>query len=880
MVRSVVFLAALFSPPIVAAPDGLLSLPAPARALIDADLNPALVSHAEVSTHRFGTRVVIRVRPEVQGIRVEGADRLVIMDRNQTTMSPARPLRMLATFSVDEPVATAKACDAVDACLFRDPTVEDLRGFAHPVWRASDTGLRPAWRVRVPAFYPRDVREVWVDGATGDVIAMRPTAVFGGEGEAPAAPTAASVFVDHQASDPDALDDDLELVQLEGLLPAAIGGHLKGEHFETFNCCKHYTCNDGGSDCITALAADQRPDDVATCAEAGDTGALFSVIAAEVPASLIPVPISIDPVFIRAGFCAELPRLTSASGAGPDSEDGWFSGPVDKDRSEDALAGLASEEDGFAEAQAYHATYVFFQHIRGLLEDPAFCLEAASMACDANGDALLVDGEPTLPFHIMTNLVIPALNFQSVGFQIFQGHGASAEDPVILDGNGDGELGPEDFQRIPNAAFIPALEGGPVQIPPELAPLAALFTRPFDSNVYFQGTRDFAYDGDVVRHEFLHGIVHTLNADLGSIGKDDFGAHAEPGALNEGWADYFSSSFIGNSRMGEYASVGLAAASEIGLRNADNELGCPDAIVGEVHADAEPWTGALWAIREELLADQAKVDALGRALLAAIALSDPDEDFANASLRAVEAIEAEPLLGASVAATALAEFESRGLAGCERVHDLAVLNDAGDDVIVTRKDTLFQPGRNDVGLQNFAPAVVQLRVHMPPKSGGFTLSWGQQAGGIGLGGNNGPAPLLVLVHETAGRVHWSYQGADGDLAVPSDDDGVEIPFAAAAADVQVTVGEAVNGSAPASFVYAIESSCEPRTFIAQILAPEGGAVLSNIDLENQATELDCESVAIPPTAEACGCRGGDAASLSSLALALLGLGRLRRRRGR
>src|SRR6185369_10193530 len=50
---------------------------------------------------------------------------------------------------------------------------------------------------------------------------------------------------------------------------------------------------------------------------------------------------------------------------------------------------------------------------------------------------------------------------------------------------------------------------------------------------------------------------------------------------NEGWADYMSSSFIGNSAVGEYASDQLAPAGETGLRDNDNTKGCPTDIRSE-----------------------------------------------------------------------------------------------------------------------------------------------------------------------------------------------------------------------------------------------------------------------------------------------------------
>ncbi|OGQ13618.1 MAG: hypothetical protein A2138_08435 [Deltaproteobacteria bacterium RBG_16_71_12] len=504
------------------------------------------------------------------------------------------------------------------------------------------------------------------------------------------------------------------------------------------------------------------------------------------------------------------------------------------------------------------------------------------MRCDAEGRSLDDDGNPVagtnraaLPFHIAVNMMIPEVDLQSMAIQISPlggSRGGSVERPIIID----------DFMRIPNAAFIPALEGGPINIPPEFQVLAAFFSRPFDSNAYFQGYRDFAYDGDIVRHEFTHGIIHTLNPQLGSNGVDDWGSHVEPGAMNEGWSDFFSASYANDPEMGEYASDGLTEAGETGLRNNDNDKRCPESLIGEVHADSEPWAGALWSIRATLGGDAAKVAALERAALQAIAVSAPDEDFAAASAALVEAIAGESALGAGVADAAQAELDARGLSDCARILTLSTA-DADGAFAATPIAQLNQPGKSDVGLTNYAPALVQLAIQVPPGSGGFTLKWAQGSGGLEgvMGGGGDPEPMSVIVVEGEERIVWTYQGSGGSLATPTDASGAEIPFDAGATTSVATIGEPnqTTGLADASFTVTLESDpCNVRSFVAQVVSPAGGANLQNIDVENLATDSECE-VEPPPGVDDCDCNhaSGRGAPLALAALGVLGAF-LRRRR--
>ena len=138
---------------------------------------------------------------------------------------------------------------------------------------------------------------------------------------------------------------------------------------------------------------------------------------------------------------------------------------------------------------------------------------------------------------------------------------------------------------------------------PRAAASAPLFQQlyGFDQGALWFGQgpkRDYAYDGDVVYHEFTHAVVDaTLK--LGAWHIDARGAIDAPGAMNEGLADYFSSAITGDPDVGEYASKDFGSAAGV-IRTLANDDSCPTALVGEVHFDSTLFSGALWQARAAL----------------------------------------------------------------------------------------------------------------------------------------------------------------------------------------------------------------------------------------------------------------------------------------
>src|SRR5215208_4625276 len=112
--------------------------------------------------------------------------------------------------------------------------------------------------------------------------------------------------------------------------------------------------------------------------------------------------------------------------------------------------------------------------------------------------------------------------------------------------------------------------------------------------------RDSSIDGDVVFHEYGHGISNRL------IGNGSTAlSGTQSGAMGEGWSDYWATTLNNDGVMGEYVTLNTTR----GIRRAAYTV--PSATVHdsyadvcaggcEVHNDGEVWAAALWDLRTQL----------------------------------------------------------------------------------------------------------------------------------------------------------------------------------------------------------------------------------------------------------------------------------------
>ncbi|HOW50487.1 MAG TPA: hypothetical protein PLV42_00425 [bacterium] len=306
------------------------------------------------------------------------------------------------------------------------------------------------------------------------------------------------------------------------------------------------------------------------------------------------------------------------------------------------------------------------------------------------------------------------------GFHYLSGHKAGTENPnpLIVVANfqypsQSGGLGPMD-----NAFFSPNQPG-----------FNDIFFADFpyqgDLMVFGQGSKtDFAYDGDVVYHEFGHAVEATTSQLSPMPFADQYGFSNVPIGINEGIADSFSFIMSQDACLGEYASEGLAGMAgyqkgEDGfycMRRADNANLINEDFTGESHHDGLPFVGTNWALYQAGIAKGLTRDDFARLFIrmlmsftdaqatpqdyAAIMLSEVENDPKFAPLKtAVETL-----------------LEERGFNEPIRARDITQKVDyifsGGTDAAYGAPETSFMADVQGTETK-IAPAYVQFYIDMP-----------------------------------------------------------------------------------------------------------------------------------------------------------------------
>ncbi len=221
------------------------------------------------------------------------------------------------------------------------------------------------------------------------------------------------------------------------------------------------------------------------------------------------------------------------------------------------------------------------------------------------------------------------------------------------------------------------------------------------------GARDYAYASDVVYHEVTHAVVDGV-AGLGFYTLDPLGVGYEPGAVNEGTADYFAATLSGDPALAEYFASS-PGAGEGALRRLDNDLACPADLVGEPHYDGRIWAGLGWDVREAIGAPRA--DALAFVTLASLESTPELADAAEVLLATAAAMRDEGTLDESELAAVEELTRARGLEGCARVVPL----DSGEP------RTAFSGQPMLTGAFGGSIAPVHYRIEVPPDATRLTL---------------------------------------------------------------------------------------------------------------------------------------------------------------
>jgi MYXO-CTERM domain-containing protein len=392
---------------------------------------------------------------------------------------------------------------------------------------------------------------------------------------------------------------------------------------------------------------------------------------------------------------------------------------------------------------------------------------------------------------------------------------------------------------------------------------------------------DYSYDGDVVYHELGHAVVESTAKLVPFAHFDSQGATMQPGAMNEGIADYLSSTVTGDPNVGEYA--GGAGA----IRSLDNKDGCPGTLTNEVHQDSLPFSGTLWEARSKTK-EPAKFD---RGVLLGLELLPSGDASFGDMLAVLEKSVAKETGDTSVGDLLASVAASRGVQSCNRVLDL----DAGGG------KASWDYGFFAYGLpyapmgavKDLLPGVAQFKKTLPSGTTQIRISWSGRTlpPEPAWLGDGMPFDAAMLVKFDAPIV-WTRAGGSwsGDFTVRRDVDG-ELPLETidvppGAKDVYLMVATRGDGS---GLYDAVE--VDPIVGL-----PDSGPPPLDTGIEDSGTPVDA---ALPSDAgdggftpaaaqdpydvvngRACGCEvpGEPQKSGVSLALAGLALGIVARRR--
>jgi MYXO-CTERM domain-containing protein len=196
-----------------------------------------------------------------------------------------------------------------------------------------------------------------------------------------------------------------------------------------------------------------------------------------------------------------------------------------------------------------------------------------------------------------------------------------------------------------NAAFSPGFRGGCGYL------------------LFGQGaTDDFAYDGDVVYHEYGHAVTDAVT-DLGFFGTGN-APNYDPLAINEGTSDYWASAVQGNAQIAE-SITNLEGGRGGALRTIDGDLTCPYDLIGEGHYDGRLWSGLGWASREAI--GQELTDAMFFLAISSTTGSASLTDAATNFLATAMSYETMGMITADQRTMVEAAISARGLDACSHV---------------------------------------------------------------------------------------------------------------------------------------------------------------------------------------------------------------------
>ncbi len=268
-----------------------------------------------------------------------------------------------------------------------------------------------------------------------------------------------------------------------------------------------------------------------------------------------------------------------------------------------------------------------------------------------------------------------------------------------------------DLVPFPGAFFLPGVGEGDV--------FRALYGTTRSAVWFGHGANvDFSYDGDVVAHEVTHALVASTLA-VGGYRWTPEGVTAEPEAIDEAIADYFTAALTNDPSIGDHAATESPSAAAA-VRTLSGDATCADTMVGEPHRDSLVLSRALWKTRTGLA--EALREPFDAAVYRALFLSPGRRDLGFEEVAALvrarvasDVPEASALLDAALAAGGIGS------------RCIAIRNIMADVPVRAEQHPFVAPGTDDVGADTIAPGVMQLRFDVPSGAHALAVSFRAQS---------------------------------------------------------------------------------------------------------------------------------------------------------
>ena len=375
------------------------------------------------------------------------------------------------------------------------------------------------------------------------------------------------------------------------------------------------------------------------------------------------------------------------------------------------------QTDSFAELQTYQLFEKHAEFFRALLNDSSFCFVGSGPNCTTTNGT---NGVGSGPMKFFVNYQQLKVDYGTIMSQVKSGRGKSPSEAVTFS-----EHAPyEDafFSRGPlTDDGVECGEGGCLSI----------LDYPFTHFAFGQNERfDWSANPCTVYHELGHALVAKFIPQLPGYTWAESGLRSDPGAMNEGWSDYFAAINCGISDFRK-------TYNGRPRRNLENENTCGDT-VGQLHQDSLIFSGGLWEVRKLIvgkfgLGEAGQTD-FDRVVLKALTMGQISDLFETQFKSILNILATHPTLSI-IKPDAEMIFNKRELK-CERVKDLT-----------EGMDPTFILPHPALSMANFSTIPAQLRIKPRASDWGILLQWKQFTNNPWLGPLDkgyGSAPLKYM----------------------------------------------------------------------------------------------------------------------------------------